>query len=171
MDPSYAVHPLRDGQQVRKLLLPDRLTSASADSRAVRTQCFAMAFCSGLAADEATAEAAKTSILTRLRRAAQGFPLIIQEILPDSPTSGPAKGRDCLAITLIFQLLSALPVRELDRHHPAIHRQDVARHIACRIRSQEDRRPHQVLIAAQPPERRHGNDLLVDRLQDTRAHL
>jgi hypothetical protein len=37
-----------------------------------------MAFCSGLTADEATAEAAKTSILTRLHPETQGFLLNIQ---------------------------------------------------------------------------------------------
>jgi hypothetical protein len=62
--------------RLENFFLPIRLTSASADAWAVRLTMDCEAFCSRLSADEATAEAAKTSILTRFGIAAQGLSLI-----------------------------------------------------------------------------------------------
>jgi hypothetical protein len=77
LDPSY-VDLFREEKinRLENFFLPNRLTSASADAWAVRFAMNCGAFCSRLAADEATAEAAKTSILTRLGTPVQGVSLI-----------------------------------------------------------------------------------------------
>jgi len=66
LDPSYVDRPQEEMiNRLENFFLPDRLTSASADARAVRITMICKAFCSRLSADEATAEAAKSAILTR----------------------------------------------------------------------------------------------------------
>jgi len=69
---------MRMANRLENFFLPGRLISASADARAVRITMICKAFCSRLSADEATAEAAKSAILTRFESQAQGFSLISQ---------------------------------------------------------------------------------------------
>ena len=95
----------RMANRLENFFLPGRLTSASADARAVRITMICKAFCSRLSADEATAEAAKSAILTRFGICAQGFSLILQGFPARTPESQRRHRTASQEIFFIFNLL------------------------------------------------------------------